>query len=112
MIVVILAMVTVALVASLILAFVAPFKDPGYRYGVPFKYARVSRPVWQKSDRFAGCCLFLSCIFLAVPPFIWGWGKAVQTFLLLVWSAALLPLLALTVYAYSLLQFLKEDKDD
>lgn len=100
----------VSLAGSYLLYFTAPRLGPGHAYGLPFRHIRSSPGIWRKSHRFAGICLFLSSFFLAVPPFIWGTGSAVQAFLLIIWSLALLPLLALTVYAYTLLLLLKEEQ--
>ncbi len=101
-----------ALAGAHTLFFTAPRRGSGYRFGVPFKHAKTSPRVWKKSNRFAGLCLFFSSLFLAVPPFIWGRGPAVQVFLILVWGIALLPLLGLSVYAYTLLLFLSEENKD
>ena len=99
-----------ALVGSYLLYFTAPRSGSTYRFGVPFRQAGASALIWQKSNRFAGACLFLSCLFLVVPPFIWGFGTAILLFTLIIWGLVLLPLLALAVYAYTLLLFLKQDQ--
>ncbi len=112
MIIITMSFLVLALMGAYALFFVAPRSGTGYRFGVPFRLAKSSPRIWQKSNRFAGLSLFLSSLFLAVPPFIWGRGAAVQVFLLLVWGAALLPLLGLSVYAYTLLLFLKEENTD
>lgn len=101
-----------ALAGSYLLYFAAPRSGKGYRFSVPFRHAAASKTVWRKSNRFAGACLFLSCFFIVVPPFIWGFQTAVQLFALLIWGLVLLPLLALTAYAYSLLLFLNERGKD
>ncbi len=101
-----------ALVGSYLLYFAAPHSGKGYRFSVPFRHAAATRIIWQKSNRFAGACLFLSCLFLVVPPFIWGFGTAVQLFSLLIWGLVLLPLLTLTAYAYSLLLLLNDKRRD
>jgi hypothetical protein len=90
------------------LFLVVPRLPPGHPLGLPFRQARRSPGTWGKSHRFAGLCLFLSGLFLAVPPLIWGWDRPVQVFLLLVWGMALLPLLTLTVYVYTMLLLLRE----
>jgi Gpi18-like mannosyltransferase len=101
-----------ALVGSYLLYVEAPRSGRAYRFSVPFRHAAASKAIWRKSNRFAGVCLFLSSLFIVVPPFIWGFGTAVQLFTLLIWGLVLLPLLTLTAYAYSLLLFLNErDKD-
>jgi hypothetical protein len=101
-----------ALVGSYLLYFAAPRSGRVYRFGIPFRHAAASPAIWRKSNRFAGACLLLSCLFIVVPPFIWGFGTAVQLFTLLIWGLVLLPLLTLTAYAYSLLLFLNEKGRD
>ena len=102
--------ILLSLAGSFWLLFTVPARAVGEGPGLPFRQVRSSPEVWQKSHRFAGFCLFISSLFLAVPPIIWGWERPVLVFLTLLWGLALLPLLALTVYAYSLLQLVKERK--
>ncbi len=97
-----------ALAGAWHLFLVVPRLGVGHPAGLPFRQVRSSAGTWRKGHRFAGASLFLSLFFLAVPPFIWGASRPVLTFLLLVWGLALLPLLALSVYAYTLLLLLKE----
>lgn len=103
-------MLLLALWGSYLLYFRAPRSGRAYRFGLPFRYAAASDVIWRKSHRFAGACLFLSCFFLVIPPIVWGLWTGVLLFTLMIWGLVLLPLLALTVYAYSLLLFLKEEK--
>ncbi len=98
------------LAGSYIFYFVAPKKGPDFWAGVPFKHTKSSPIVWNRSNRVAGICLFLSSFFVILPIFIWGRGNVIIIFVLALWAIVILPLMVIIIYAYSLLLLKDLDK--